>query len=196
MVMDWTDEQITRMRAERPVYCNDSAGTSLSWLRTGEETGGEYGLIYGEYAPGAGVFPHFHRDYLETFHVLEGRGAGKVAGRAVQLATGEEVVVPRMAVHEFHSSGDRPVRFLVEVRPAHPGFEKWVVTLQHMTAAGLTTPDGRPKNLYHAALVLVESDVNLPGAGRALMPVFRFVAAVARRKGIDKQLEEQYYHQE
>ncbi|MEX5270387.1 cupin domain-containing protein [Kocuria sabuli] len=194
--MDWTDDQITEMRVGRPVYRDEEQGTSLTWVRTGEETGGEYGLIYGEYSPGAGVFPHFHKDYVETFRVLDGHGAGKVAGRAVQLRAGDEAVVPREAVHQFRCSGERTVRFLVEVRPAHPGFEKWVVTLQHMAAAGLTHPDGRPKNLYHAALVLVESDVNLPGAGRALMPVFRLLAGRARRKGIDRMLEEKYYRQD
>lgn len=70
-----------------------------------------------------------------------------------------------------------------------------MVTLQRMAAAGLTTPDGRPKNAYHAALVLVESDVNLPGLGRALMPVFRLLAARAQRQGIAEQLEERYYRQ-
>ena len=194
--MNWTDEQITQMRTGRPVYRNDAAGTSLTWLRRGEDTGGEYGLIYGEYDPGTGVFPHFHRDYVETFRVLEGCGAGKIAGRAVQLGAGEEAVVPRLAVHEFRASGDGPVCFLVEVRPAHPGFEKWVVTLQRMAAAGLTTPDGRPKNVHHAALVLVESDVNLSGLGRVLMPVFRLLAARARRNGIAEQLEKHYYRQD
>ncbi|MEX5271798.1 hypothetical protein [Kocuria sabuli] len=85
------------------------------------------------------------------------------------------------------------MRFIVEVRPAHAGFEKWPVTLRNMAADGLAHPDGRPKNLYHAALILVESDINLPGPGRALMPVFRLLADRARRKGIDRQPEGKYY---
>ncbi|GAA1747201.1 cupin domain-containing protein [Kocuria aegyptia] len=193
MMMDWTEGQIMQMRAGRPVYRNPDLGTSLSWLRTGEETDGEYGLMYVEYSAGAGVFPHYHTSYVETFHVFEGLVEGKVAGRPVRLEAGDETVAPKRAVHEFRISGDRMGRAIVELRPAHPGFEKWVVTLQNMTAAGLTTPDGRPKNLYHLALVLLESDIHLPGPGRVLMPAFRGLAALARRKGIDRHLEERYY---
>ncbi|WP_344121401.1 hypothetical protein [Kocuria aegyptia] len=41
----------------------------------------------------------------------------------------------------------------------------------------------------------MESDINLPGPGRALMPVFRLMALRARRRGIDRMLEEKYYRQ-
>lgn len=193
MVMDWTEDQIAQMRQGRTVYRDESQSTSLVWLRTGAETGGEYGLIYAEYAPGGRVFPHFHTLYVETFHVFDGLVEGRVAGREVHLETGDEAVVPKRAVHEFRISGDRVGRAVVELRPAHPGFEKWVVALQNMAADGLTHPDGRPKNLYHLALILVESDIHLPGAGRAMTPVFRLLAAAARRKGIDRQLEQRYY---
>lgn len=43
--MDWTEEQITELRADRPVYRDEGQGTALSWVRTGEDTGGEYGLV-------------------------------------------------------------------------------------------------------------------------------------------------------
>jgi hypothetical protein len=64
-----------------------------------------------------------------------------------------------------------------------------------MATDGLTHPDGRPKNLYHGALILVESDIHLPGPGRLLDPALRMLAVRARRKGIDRQLEERYYRQ-
>lgn len=141
------------------------------------------------------MFPHYHRLYQESLHVFDGAIEGRIAGRQMRVQAGGEDVVPRRAVHEFRSVGDRTVRFLVEVRPAHPGFEKWLVTLQYMAADGLTHPDGRPRNLDHAALILVESDFNLPGPGRALMPVFRWLARQARRKGIERMLENKYYRQ-
>jgi hypothetical protein len=51
---------------------------------------------------------------------------------------------------------------VLEIRPAHPGSEKWLVTLQNMATDGLIHPDGRPKNLCHGALILMESDIPIP----------------------------------
>ena len=79
-------------------------------------------------------------------------------------------------------------------RPAHPGFEKWLVTLQNMATDGLTHPDGRPKKLFHGALSLVESVIH-PAGGARLVPPLLQVSAVARalRKGIGRQLAERHY---
>lgn len=191
--MDWTEEQVTEMRSDRAVYRDRVQGTALTWVRTGDETGGEYSLMYAEYDPGITVFPHYHTRYTETLRMFEGTLEGRIAGRPVRLQEGDEAVVPPHAVHGWRSTGDRRLRFVLEVRPAHAGFEKWLVTLQNMATDGLTHPDGRPKNLYHAALILVESDIHLPGPGRLLDPVLRVLAGRARRKGIDRELEERYY---
>jgi quercetin dioxygenase-like cupin family protein len=193
MTMDWTAEQITGMCTGRTTYRDQAQGTALTWVRTGEETAGEYSLLYAEYAPGIKVFSHYHTLYTETLHLFQGTLDGKIAGRQVQLREGEEAVVPPRAVHGWQVAGDRTLRFVLEVRPAHAGFEKWLVTLQNMATDGLTHPDGRPKNLYHGALILVESDIHLPGPGRLLAPVLQGLAARARRKGIDRWLEERYF---
>ena len=191
--MDWSAEQISQMRNGRATYRDQVQGTALTWVRTGAETAGEYGLLYAEYAPGIRVFPHYHTLYTETLHLFEGTLEGRIAGRPVRLQDGDEAVVPPRAVHGWRSTGDRRLRFVLEVRPAHAGFEKWLVTLHNMANDGLTHPDGRPRKLSHAALILVESDINLPGPGRALMPVFRVLAALARRRGVDRRLQQRYY---
>jgi quercetin dioxygenase-like cupin family protein len=193
MTMEWTMDQIIQMRSGRPTYRDAAQGTALTWVCTGTETGGEYSLLYAEYAPGIRVFPHYHTLYTETVHLFEGTLEGKIAGRQVLLHDGQEAVVPPRAVHGWHSSGDCTLRFVLEVRPAHAGFEKWLVTLQHMATDGLTHPDGRPKNLYHGALILVESDIHLPGPGRMLAPALKVLASQARRKGIDRMLEQRYF---
>jgi quercetin dioxygenase-like cupin family protein len=195
MTMDWSAEQISQMCNGRATYRDQTQGTALTWVRTAAETAGEYGLLYAEYAPGIRVFPHYHTLYTETLHLFEGTLDGRIAGRQVQLIEGQEAVVPPRAVHGWRTTGDRTLRFVLEVRPAHPGFEKWLATLQNMATDGLTHPDGRPKNLYHGALILVESDIHLPGPGRLFDPALQMLAVRARRKGIDRQLEERYYRQ-
>jgi quercetin dioxygenase-like cupin family protein len=193
--MMWTTEQITQMREGRPVYRDSVQNNEIAWIRTGEDTGGEYSLLYSDSSPGAGVFPHFHTRYEETFQLLEGSLDLEVTGVNRQLRPGEEVTVPLKAVHKWQNTSDRRVRFLVEVRPADPSFEKWLAVLQNLSSDGMTLPDGRPKNLYHGALIIVESDIHLVGRDRLMMPVFRLLARRARRKGIDRQLEERYWHQ-
>ncbi len=152
----WTTDQITRMRTDRPVYRDTVQNNEIAWIRTGEDTGGEYSLPYSDSSPGYGVFPHFHT---------------------------------------WRNTGDARVRFIVEVRPAYPEFEKWLAVLQNMSSDGMTHPDGRPKNPYHGALIMVGSDIHLAGRDRLMMPVFHLLARRARRKGMDRELEERYWHQ-
>lgn len=195
MAMKWTTDQITEMRAGRPTYRDTVQGTALTWVRTGQETDGQYSLLYAEYEPGITVFPHYHTLYSETVHMLEGTLTGRIGGRDVRVEAGEEALVPPNTVHQWLSAGETTLRFLMEVRPAHPGFEKWLVALQNMASDGQTHPDGRPKNLAWGALILVESDIHPAGRARLMAPLLQLLARQARRKGIDRQLEERYYRQ-
>lgn len=194
--MEWTTDQIDQMRAGRTTYRDTVQGTALTWVRTGEETGGEYSLMYAEYEPGIKVFPHYHTLYTETLHMFEGALTGKVAGRDVRLEAGQEAVVPPKAVHQWLSAGEERLRFLLEVRPAHAGFEKWLVALQNMATDGQTHPDGRPKKLTCGALILVESDIHPAGPARAMAPLLRVLAVRAHKTGLDRQLEQRYWRQD
>ncbi|MCJ8504827.1 cupin domain-containing protein [Kocuria flava] len=191
--MNWTAEQIAAMQATHPVHRDSTQDNALAWLRTGEETGGEYSLLHSDSSPGFGVFPHFHTRYTETFRVLDGALDVRISGTARRLASGDEATVPLRAVHEWHVTEDGRAQFLVEVRPAFPPFEKWLAVLQAMANDGLTHPDGRPRQLSHAALILVDSDIHLTGPARAAMPLLHLVAARARRRGVDRQLEQRYW---
>ncbi|WP_181033508.1 cupin domain-containing protein [Arthrobacter sp. SX1312] len=193
--MMWTTDQVIQMRADRPVYRDTVQDNEIAWIRTGEETGGEYSLLYSDSSAGAGVFPHFHTRYEETFYVLEGSLDIEISGADRQLQPGENATVPLRAVHQWQNTSDRRVQFVVEVRPAYPSFEKWLAVLQNMSSDGMTHADGRPKNISHGALIIVDSDIHLVGRDRAMMPVFHLLARRARRKGIDRQLEERYWHQ-
>ena len=141
------------------------------------------------------MFPHFHTRYQETFQVLEGALDVRIAGEHRQMLPGEEATVPLRAVHQRKVTGDHRARFLVEVRPSYPPFEKWLAVLQNMATDGLTHPDGRPKKFSHGALIIVDSDIHLAGPHRLMMPVLHLLAARAHRKGIDRRLEERYWHQ-
>ncbi len=191
--MDWTAEQVTAMRTGRRVYGDPVQHNEITWLRTGEETGGEYSLLHSDSSPGAAVFPHFHTRYTETFSVLDGGLSVRITGAEHALGPGQEATVPLRAVHEWRVSGAGRAQFLVTIRPAFPPFEKWLAVAQCLAADGLTRPDGSPKSLAHAALILVDSDIHLTGPARAAMPLLHLVAARARRRGVDRQLEQRYW---
>lgn len=58
--MEWTAEQLDEMRVGRPTYGDKNTSGALTWLRTSEEIGGEYSLVYADVGPGYTVFPHYH----------------------------------------------------------------------------------------------------------------------------------------
>ncbi|MCA1716724.1 MAG: hypothetical protein LC781_07630 [Actinobacteria bacterium] len=82
--------------------------------------------------------------------------------------------------------------FLCEMRPGQPGFEKTIMVGYGLARDGFTRSDGTPKSLYHMALLLDWSEIRVPGVFTILEPLMRVLAKRARRKGIDRELEERY----
>lgn len=191
--MEWTVEQVNEMRRGRPTYGDREKSGALTWLRTAEETGGAYGLIFAEFGPDYKVFPHYHTLYTETFKVLEGGVEGLAGDQSVTLGIGDEIAAPPRMVHGWSGSTEGLSSVIVELRPAHEGFEKWIVMIHNMAADGLTSPEGQPKNFLHAALLLRQSDINLPGRARMLNPVLKVLAWLAQKAGVERRLEEKYY---
>ena len=192
--MEWTLEQVDQMRTGRHIYGAKDKGGALALLRTAKETSGEYTLLYGELGPGYSIFPHYHTVYTETFKILEGRLPGLYGDRKFIASSGEEVVITPGTLHGWGPLPEGEARVIVELRPAHEGFEKWVTMLHNMGADGLTNPDLRPKSFAHVALFLVGTDTRLGGSARILNPLFKTVAWFARKAGVDRRLEEKYYH--
>lgn len=150
-------------------------------------------MLYVEVGPGYRVFPHYHTQYTEIFTILEGFGPGRFGKQTIHVKAGDEVVVTPGMIHGWGPIGDVHVKAVTELRPGHPGFEKWLVMLHGMAADGLTKPDLQPCSFVHGALFLTESDSYLIGPARALNPVFKVVAWFARKAGVDRRLEEKYY---
>lgn len=168
----------------------------VTFLKTSEETGGEYTLIEVEFSPGGGNIPHFHKTYDEHLEVLEGTLEVLVDKENRTLGPGGKAVAPKNALHCFRSATEEPVRFLVELRPGHSGFEKTIKVAYGLAGHGRTFSDGTPKNLYHLAILLGWSEIRLPGVFTLAEPLFRLLARRARRKGIDRELEAKYCRQQ
>ncbi len=163
-----------------------------TFLKTSEETGGEYTLIDVEVAPGGGNASHYHKTYDEHFEVVKGALEVLVGKETTTLRPGEKAVAKKNVLHRFRNTTEEPTTFLVELRPGHAGFEKALKAGYGLARDGRTLSDGTPSNPYHLAVLLEWSDIRLPGVFTLAEPLLRLVARRARRKGIDEELEARY----
>lgn len=176
---------------ERRIY-NPVQKDAATFLKTSAETGGRYTLAEVEVAPGGGTRPHYHKTYAEHFEVIEGSLEVLVGENTRVLRAGQRAVVPENTLHRFHNATDETVRFLCEIRPGQPGFEKTLRVVYGLARDGRTRSDGTPKNLYHLALLLDWSEMRVPGFFTLVEPLMRLLAKRARRRGIDLELEARY----
>ncbi|MFI7584724.1 cupin domain-containing protein [Kocuria sp. M1N1S27] len=190
--MDWSDDRIDELRRGRPQHRNPVQRDTITWLRTGAETGGEHALLHVEVEPGGEVIPHYHRRFGLRLHVLEGVLRTQVGHVVRDLGAGGEVDVPEEHLFRWKNPSGQPARFVVEVRPAHEGFEKGLVALYGLARDGRARRDGRPRSLLRTALLIQWTDINLPGLYRWLGPLVRALAGIARSRGLDRELEGRY----
>jgi quercetin dioxygenase-like cupin family protein len=59
-----------------------------------------------------GAGPHFHRQHVDSFYVLDGELEITVAGETIRARSGELVHAPPEVVHSFKNASSEPVRFL------------------------------------------------------------------------------------
>jgi quercetin dioxygenase-like cupin family protein len=157
-------------------------------LKTADETQGELTLIEVELAPQGGNPLHTHSEFSEEFEVLEGELNVQVGNEFKVLKAGEKALVPPHTNHRFFSTSDEPTRFLVSLRPGHPGFEKAI-----QIAYGLATDDEKALNNPLILAHMVQMSGTIPvGIFALLRPVFGLLAGIAHNRGIDQRLAEKY----
>ncbi|MFI7482950.1 cupin domain-containing protein [Kocuria sp. M1R5S2] len=190
--MEWTTDQIETMRAGRRGHHNPVHRDTVTWLRTGAETDGRYGLLHVEVEPGGEVLAHYHYRLAMHLRVLEGTLRVQVGHLVRDLGPGGEAEIPEEHLLRWRNSGESPARFVVEVRPAHEGLEKGLVVLQGLARDGRTRKNGMPRNPLRTALLMETADIHLPGAYRWFGPLIRGLAALAHRRGTGRELEDRY----
>lgn len=145
-------------------------------LAASEDSKGEYTLLEIDVAPGGGNPLHAHLDYTEKFTVISGVLEVQVGRYTHLLHSGDSITVPRKDFHRFANSSEHLTKFLVELRPAQPGFEKAMAIAYGLAADGLVTKRGIPKKFAHLSLVVVLSNALPAGFARLMMPLFRWKA--------------------
>ena len=164
----------------------------VTFLKTAEETNGEYTLVEVELASKGGVGIHYHKTYAEKFDCLEGELKVQ-AGKAIHiLSPGQTVTAHPLINHRFFNTSDKVCKFRVELRPASKGFEQSLQVGYGLARDGETNNKGFPKNRLALAWLFEMSESNLPG----WMSIFEFIlrrqAKKARAQGLDKELMKKY----
>lgn len=177
--------------ARRRIY-NPVQKDYATFLASSAETNGAYSLAEVELAPGGGNHPHYHTAFTERFEVLEGGLQVLLGKERRMLKPGETATVQPNTLHCFANPTAQPSRFLVELRPGHTGFEQAIQIAYGLATDGKTNKDGLPTNLYHLALLLTLGESKLPGLFGLLLPLFNYLAARARKLGIEQELIEKY----
>ena len=142
------------------VIDNPVTGETMTFLRTGRETGGDVLQIDMRVTPGGFVASeHLHPKQEERFQITSGEITLRVGGEQRRYATGEEVTIPAGMPHVWWNSGNTDLRVLLEFRPAGR-FAEFITTFFAMAQAGRTNQRGIPTNPLQLAATFAEySDV-------------------------------------
>jgi quercetin dioxygenase-like cupin family protein len=137
---------------------NPITGESMTFLTTSRETGGEYVEIELRAEPDAFVAAaHVHPAQTETFEVLEGTLAAKVAGKTLEAGPGDVLVVEPGQAHKWWNGGDSELVFRCRVSPALQ-FESLIETMFALANDGKTNRKGMPNPFRLAVIAKAHAD--------------------------------------
>jgi quercetin dioxygenase-like cupin family protein/catechol 2,3-dioxygenase-like lactoylglutathione lyase family enzyme len=103
--------------------CYWGPGDQITFLITGEETGGAFFMAEVLVPPGGGPPPHTHRFEDESFRLLQGSLTIQIGGKTLNALPGDFVHLPRGITHSFRNNGSVDAKFLLVVTRA--GLERF-----------------------------------------------------------------------
>jgi mannose-6-phosphate isomerase-like protein (cupin superfamily) len=83
-------------------------GDIYSTKLTGQQTGGQIGLVEATVPPGGGPAPHVHERTDETFYVVNGELEFLDGDKTFTASAGDVLFLPRGTVHRFRNPGIQP----------------------------------------------------------------------------------------
>ena len=175
----------------REIY-NPVQRDRVTFLKTADETDGEFTLIDLEVAPGGGNPLHFHATFTERFTVEAGELGARIGKRRLTLRAGEGELVPLRVVHRWFNPSAETVRARVELRPGHSGFEESLRISYGLARDGRINAKGIPKSFLHLAVLAELSDTRVTGLLRWMNPLFGQFARIARSRGVEAELKRRY----
>lgn len=164
----------------------------VTFTQTAQETGGRITSLLVTLMPGGGTPMHYHKNFDESFAVVEGVLTITVGSETQQLPAGKKLTVKCGQVHRFANLSDEPVVFTTIIVPGSTGFEYALRILYGMAADGATNKKGIPRNILALSAVSAMSDMHPAGAGRLMAPLFGLFNRIANMTGLTNQLLSRY----
>ncbi|HUX44366.1 MAG TPA: quercetin 2,3-dioxygenase [Terracidiphilus sp.] len=125
-------------------------GELMTFVATGEETGGAFFLAEICVTPGGGTPPHIHHREDESFQLLEGQLTVNVGGHTMTASPGDFVYLPRGIAHSFKNNGEEKVRALVLTTPA--GLEGFFAEVFELATDRTAVPPAPSRELIARAM--------------------------------------------
>lgn len=177
---------------EKRTFFNPVINDTATFIKTSQETNGEYTLLEIELFKSDGPPLHFHKTFSEKFDVIEGTLYLQIGKEKKILKQGESVTIPEGSAHRFYNINNDLVKFRITFQPGHVGMENFIKIIYSLAQDGLTDKKGKPNSFAHLAIILVMSDSNAPGLMSLLSPIIRIVAKRAKKNGVEKWLRDKY----
>ncbi len=130
---------------ERKIY-NPIQKDTVTFLKTAEDTNGEYTQVEVELTNGGGVGLHYHKTYSERFTCSEGEVQVQLNKSILTLAPKESAIAHPNVNHFFRNRSGKTCKFIVELRPASRGFEQSLQIGYGPARDGQTKKNGFPKD--------------------------------------------------
>jgi mannose-6-phosphate isomerase-like protein (cupin superfamily) len=122
----------------------------ITFLLTGEQTGGAFFLAEVSVPPGGGPPPHVHQREEETFYIQQGTLIIQIGDKTLHASPGDCAYLPRGIVHSFKNTGNVDAKFLVVVTPA--GIEKFFAEAFYPAVDRLAAPPPATEELVSRLL--------------------------------------------
>jgi quercetin dioxygenase-like cupin family protein len=177
---------------QKRTFVNPAINDTATFIKTSQETNGEYTLVEIDLGKSDGPPLHYHNAFSEKFHVQEGILYLQVGKDKKILNAGESINVPAGMPHRFYNATNDKVKFNITITPGHTGMENFIKILYGLASDGLSDAKGKPKKFAHLAVALVISDSNASGWMSLLSPVIKRAAKRAKKDGTEKWLMETY----
>ncbi|MBC6369182.1 cupin domain-containing protein [Algoriphagus sp. AK58] len=166
----------------------------VTFTQTSEETGGKITELDLILSPKGGNPMHHHTSFEETFTAVKGDLGLKLKDKTLILKPGESYTVKKMEGHGFFNPSDnQEIRFTIQIKPGHTGFENSLRIMYGLAQDGLTAKNGIPKDLGVAFWLGEINDSKVHGLlFKLLQPLGTLLAKGIKKKGIDRELLKKY----
>ncbi|MBX3254865.1 MAG: cupin domain-containing protein [Chitinophagaceae bacterium] len=164
----------------------------VTFIQTAASTNGRITTLQVTLMPGGGTPLHYHRNFSETFVVIEGILTIVLKNNIITLSAGQKITVEKGQSHRFANRSSLPVVFTTIILPGSEGFENALRVLYGLAGDQKTDKKGIPKSLLVLAVISKISDMHPAGAGILLTPLMGTFNFVAGLLGIHKKLTARY----